>query len=146
MTDHTIVSEASLASQLQAVEISPSVAIAGAKQLADRHLIDVGLSVAHSGEVVSLIEPSELDQGQYDHRTDVFAVSLPGMLVKTELFTHLEALTRAPLTWHKRLICAGVPDWPATAWPSSRPPKCNTPRCLPSHPSPTPGKPRGGCA
>lgn len=121
LTDHTIVSEASLASQLQAVEISPSVAIAGAKQLADRHLIDVGLSVAHSGEVVSLIEPSELDQGQYDHRTDVFAVSLPGMLVKTELFTHLDGFDpRTPhvaqtvdLCWRARLAGHRVAVVPA---------------------------------
>ena len=42
LTDDTMVSQNSLASQLQAVEISPSVAIAGAKQLADRRLIDVG--------------------------------------------------------------------------------------------------------
>lgn len=42
LTDDTAVLQNSLASQLQAVEISPSVAIAGAKELAGRRLIDVG--------------------------------------------------------------------------------------------------------
>lgn len=96
LTGDTVVSETSLAHQLHAVEISPFVAIAGAKQLADRKLINVGLSVAHSGKIVSLMEPNELDQGQYDHRTDVFAVSLPGMLVQTELFNDLNGFD--PLT------------------------------------------------
>src|SRR5690625_3829929 len=72
LTEDTVVAHDALAKQLQAVEVSPSVAIAGAKQLADqRRLVDVGLTVAHSGEVLSMIEPGELDQGQYDHRTDV---------------------------------------------------------------------------
>src|SRR5699024_11837994 len=111
LTDGAVVSPTSLASQLQAVEISPSVAIAGAKQLSDRQLIDVGLSVAHNGEVLSMIEPGELDQGQYDHRTDVFAVSLPGMLIQTELFQSLhgfdqltpDAVQTVDVCWRARL-------------------------------------------
>src|SRR5690625_5676979 len=57
LTEDTVVAHDALAKQLQAVEVSPSVAIAGAKQLADqRHLVDVGLTVAHSGEVLSMID------------------------------------------------------------------------------------------
>src|SRR5699024_2559906 len=55
MTEDTVVSEHALAKQLQAVEISPSVTIAGAKQLMGRQLIDVGLTVAHNGDVLSMI-------------------------------------------------------------------------------------------
>src|SRR5690625_1965521 len=90
ITDDGVVNETTLANQLKAVEISPSVAVAGAKQLSDRHLINVGLTVARNGDVLSMIEPGELDQGQYDHRTDTFAVSLPGMLIKTDVWVDLE--------------------------------------------------------
>ena len=99
--------------------------------------------MAHSGEIVSLIEPSELDQGQYDHRTDVFAVSLPGMLVQTELFRRLngfDPLTpkiaqtvdlcwRARLAGHRVAVVpaaevqhADLPDEPpiADTWEASR--------------------------
>lgn len=112
LTEDTVVAHDALAKQLQAVEVSPSVAIAGAKQLADqRRLVDVGLTVAHSGEVLSMIEPGELDQGQYDHRTDVFAVSLPGMLIQTELFQSLhgfdqltpDAVQTVDVCWRARL-------------------------------------------
>jgi hypothetical protein len=121
LTDDTFVCESSLARQLQAVEISPSVAVAGAKQLANRQLINVGLSVAHSGEIVSLIEPGELDQGQYDHRTDVFAVSLPGMLIQSELFDQLggfdpytpEVAQTVDLCWRARLAGHRVAVVPA---------------------------------
>ncbi|GAA2024937.1 hypothetical protein GCM10009720_00840 [Yaniella flava] len=89
LTDDTVVTDTTLANQLKAVEISPSVAIAGAKQLSDRRLLNVGLTVAHNGDVLSMIEPGELDQGQYDHRTDTFAVSLPGMLVKSDVWDAL---------------------------------------------------------
>lgn len=89
LTDDGVVTAQTLANQLKAVEISPSVAVAGAKQLSDRHLLNVGLTVARNGDVLSLIEPGELDQGQYDHRTDTFAVSLPGMLIKSEVWTDL---------------------------------------------------------
>ncbi|MDN6678671.1 MAG: glycosyltransferase, partial [Yaniella sp.] len=90
ITDDGVVNETTLANQLKAVEISPSVAVAGAKQLSDRHLINVGLTVARNGDVLSMIEPGELDQGQYDHRTDTFAVSLLGMLIKTDVWVDLE--------------------------------------------------------
>ncbi|WP_029514061.1 hypothetical protein [Nesterenkonia sp. F] len=48
-------------------------------------LVDVGLSSARSGEVVPTTEPMELDQGQYDGRDAVGAVSLHGMLVHAPL-------------------------------------------------------------
>lgn len=111
LTEDGLVAETTLTNQLKAVEISPSVAIAGAKHLSDRHLINVGLTVAHNGDVLSMIEPGELDQGQYDHRTDTFAVSLPGMLIKAEVWSAVsgfDPLTPEPvqtvdLCWRARL-------------------------------------------
>lgn len=121
ITEATVVSQTALAEQLKAVEISPSVAIAGAKQLVDRQLIDVGLTVAHNGDVLSMIEPGELDQGQYDHRTDTFAVSLPGMLVRTDVFVALdgfdphtpESVQPVDLCWRARLAGHRVAVVPA---------------------------------
>jgi len=96
LTEDGVVANDALANQLKAVEVSPSVAIAGAKHLSDRHLLNVGLTVAHNGDVLTMIEPGEMDQGQYDHRTDTFAVALPGMLIKSEVWTDLGGLD--PLT------------------------------------------------
>lgn len=74
----------------------PNIQVIGAEQLhlspegaqADR-LVDVGLYSARSGEVLSLTEPKELDQGQYDGRDAVPAVSAHGMLVHAPLFGDL---------------------------------------------------------
>ncbi|WP_253908546.1 glycosyltransferase family 2 protein, partial [Arthrobacter sp. H41] len=69
---------------LAAVERAPSVTVAGAKRVdwEDRKkLEDVGLSVSRWAERLSLIDGDELDQGQHDGRSDVFAVSSSGMLL-----------------------------------------------------------------
>ena len=96
LTEDGVVAHDALANHLKAVEVSPSVAIAGAKHLSARHLLNVGLTVAPNGDVLTMIEPGEMDQGQYDHRTDTFAVALPGMLMKSEVWTDLGGLD--PLT------------------------------------------------
>ncbi|MFC7403072.1 glycosyltransferase [Citricoccus sp. GCM10030269] len=96
------------------VETSPSVTIAGCKQVEldrPRHLLDVGLSVTEAAEPVSLIEPGELDQGQYNARSDTFAVSEPGMLVRSDVWTELggfdpfgpESAAVVDLCWRNRL-------------------------------------------
>lgn len=54
-----------------------------------RRLINVGLAAGHSGEVVALNEPRELDQGQYDGRDQAAGVSAHGMLVQSSLFADL---------------------------------------------------------
>lgn len=121
LTDDSVVTENSLTKQLDAVEVSPSVAIAGAKQLSERRLINVGLTVAHNGDVLSMIEPGELDQGQYDHRTDTFAVSLPGMLMHSQLWTDLggfdvltpDVVSTVDLCWRARLAGHRVAVVPA---------------------------------
>ncbi|WP_147105704.1 hypothetical protein [Nesterenkonia populi] len=69
------------------------VEVVGAKQLhagfSEDRLVDVGLYPAPSGEILSLTEPKELDQGQYDGRDAVPAVSAHGMLVSAGLFGDL---------------------------------------------------------
>ena len=81
-----------LAELLHAVERAPSVTVAGCKQLdwhAERHLIDVGLSTSRWAERLTLIDADELDQGQYDGRTDTFAVNSAGMLVRRDVWEDL---------------------------------------------------------
>ncbi|NUS34850.1 MAG: glycosyltransferase family 2 protein, partial [Pseudarthrobacter sp.] len=81
-----------LAELLGAVERAPSVTVAGCKQLdwhAPRKLIDVGLSTSRWAERLTLIDADELDQGQYDGRTDTFAVNSAGMLVRRDVWEHL---------------------------------------------------------
>jgi GT2 family glycosyltransferase len=81
-----------LAELLTAVERAPSVTVAGCKQLdwqAGRQLIDVGLSTSRWAERLTLIDADELDQGQYDGRTDTFAVNSAGMLVRRDIWEQL---------------------------------------------------------
>ncbi|MCX2747648.1 glycosyltransferase family 2 protein [Arthrobacter sp. MI7-26] len=81
-----------LAELLQAVERAPSVTVAGCKQLAwdaERKLIDAGLSTSRWAERLTLIEADELDQGQYDGRTDTFAVNSAGMLIRRDAWEQL---------------------------------------------------------
>ncbi|MHA7166918.1 glycosyltransferase [Arthrobacter bambusae] len=81
-----------LAELLLAVERAPSVTVAGCKQLAwdaERRLIDAGLSTSRWAERLTLIEADELDQGQYDGRTDTFAVNSAGMLIRRDAWEQL---------------------------------------------------------
>ncbi|RNL58120.1 glycosyltransferase family 2 protein [Arthrobacter oryzae] len=81
-----------LAELLHAVERAPSVTVAGCKQLdwhAERRLIDVGLSISRWAERLTLIDADELDQGQYNGRSDIFAVNSAGMLVRRDVWEKL---------------------------------------------------------
>ena len=81
-----------LAELLRAVERAPSVTVAGCKQLdwhSERRLIDVGLSTSRWAERLTLIDADELDQGQYDGRSDTFAVNSAGMLVRRDVWEDL---------------------------------------------------------
>ncbi|MEC5182225.1 glycosyltransferase [Arthrobacter sp. CG_A4] len=87
-----------LAELLQAVERAPSVTVAGCKQLdwhAERRLIDVGLSTSRWAERLTLIDADELDQGQYDGRSDTFAVNSAGMLVRRDVWEDLSGFDPA---------------------------------------------------
>ncbi|WP_457966339.1 glycosyltransferase family 2 protein [Arthrobacter sp. D1-29] len=87
-----------LAELLGAVERAPSVTVAGCKQLdwhAGRRLIDVGLSTSGWAERLTLIDADELDQGQYNGRSDTFAVNSAGMLVRRDVWEHLQGFDPA---------------------------------------------------
>jgi hypothetical protein len=87
-----------LAELLGAVERAPSVTVAGCKQLDwhnERRLIDVGLSTSRWAERLTLIDADELDQGQYNGRSDTFAVNSAGMLVRRDIWEHLSGFDPA---------------------------------------------------
>ncbi len=77
---------------LLAVERAPSVTAAGTKQVHwdnPRELLDVGLSISRWAERLTLIDVDEHDQGQYDARSDVFAVNSAGMLIRRDVWDAL---------------------------------------------------------
>ncbi|MDK1317356.1 glycosyltransferase family 2 protein [Arthrobacter sp. zg.Y20] len=99
---------------LLAVERAPSVTIAGAKQVHwdnERRLMDVGISVNRWAERLTLIDADELDQGQYDSRSDIFAVNSAGMLIRRDAWDQLGGFDPAlpgsgddiDLCWRNRL-------------------------------------------
>ncbi len=100
---------------LTVVEATESVTIAGCKQLdldSPRRLLDVGLGVNKYAERLTLIEIDEVDQGQYDARTDSFAVTSAGMLIRRDVFEALGGFDPAlpglgddmDLCWRNRLM------------------------------------------
>ena len=80
-----------LAALLAAVEIAPSVAIAGPKLMR----WDDGDTIARYGETVTrlgasiLLVENELDQAQYDSQSDLLAVAAAGMLVRRSVWSAL---------------------------------------------------------
>ena len=99
---------------LLAVERAPSVTIAGAKQVEwdnDRLLVDVGITINRWAERQTLIDADELDQGQYDSRSDIFAVNSAGMLIRRDAWDALDGFDPAlpgsgddiDLCWRNRL-------------------------------------------
>ncbi|NKX53274.1 glycosyltransferase [Arthrobacter mobilis] len=99
---------------LLAVETAPSVTIAGCKQVDWNNpskLVDVGLTVSRGAERLTLIDLDEVDQGQYDGRSDFFAVNSAGMLVRRDAFDRLGGFDPAlpgvgddvDLCWRNRL-------------------------------------------
>lgn len=81
-----------LAELVRTVEDSPSIAVAGAKQVewdAADELISVGASATIDGQRFTGIEDGEIDQGQHDGQEDVYAVGSAGMLIDAVLWDHL---------------------------------------------------------
>ena len=81
----------SLSALLAALEVSPSVAVAGPKQMDwdDVEMIhEFGLSLSPGGRTISLVH-EELDQGQHDQMSDVLAVGGNGMLVRQQVWSAL---------------------------------------------------------
>jgi len=76
---------------LAAVEVAPSVAVAGPKLMAHNDptwITDFGQTMTRFGASISLV-PGELDQAQHDVRDDVLAVAAAGMLVRRSVWQKL---------------------------------------------------------
>jgi GT2 family glycosyltransferase len=82
---------AALEALLGAVEIAPSVAVAGPKLMRwDQPdvIAEYGETMTYYGASIPLVE-GELDQAQHDVRSDVLGVAAGGMLVRRSLWTAL---------------------------------------------------------
>ncbi|WP_152354386.1 hypothetical protein [Brachybacterium subflavum] len=108
LTEDALPGRASLRALVDAAEASPTAALIGSKRLrpaasggddgtstsrptADDAdvLVDVGVTLTHSGRIVTGVEPGEIDQGQSDWRHDVLGVALPGLLVRESTLARL---------------------------------------------------------
>ncbi|MDO8108571.1 glycosyltransferase [Isoptericola sp. b441] len=81
-----------LAALLRAVELAPSVAVAGCKQVdwyTPELLVEVGVSTSRFGRRMTGLDEAEVDQGQHDGREDVLAVGLAGALVRRDAWDEL---------------------------------------------------------
>ncbi len=77
---------------LEATERATTATVVGCKQLDwdnRRRLVDVGLWANTRFERFTLVGLDEQDQGQYDNKSDVFAVNTAGMLVRRDIFDKL---------------------------------------------------------
>ncbi|EYR64788.1 glycosyl transferase family 2, partial [Actinotalea ferrariae CF5-4] len=81
-----------LAALLHAVELAPSVAVAGCKQrtwAGSPCVLEVGVWTSRFGRRMTGLDGPELDQGQHDAREDVLAVGLAGALVRRDVWDGL---------------------------------------------------------
>ncbi|MFN8077196.1 MAG: hypothetical protein U0Q15_17495 [Kineosporiaceae bacterium] len=98
LTDTGAPSATALESLLAEVETSPSVSVAGCASVAwddDQQLLDVGTCATRGGARIRGVDLREVPQGQYDERRDVYAVPLPGMLVRRSTYEALEGFDPA---------------------------------------------------
>lgn len=127
LTEQSAPGGEALARQLATVAASPTTAVVGPKRLrlqdeaadhpdpgsrtADHAdvLVDVGLTLTHSGGIVTGVQPGEIDQGQADWRQDVLAVGLPGMLVRESTLRDVGGLDAdLPAPWAEIDLCHRV--------------------------------------
>jgi GT2 family glycosyltransferase len=81
-----------LAELVRAVEMAPSVAIAGVKQRTwtdPPRLLEVGVRTSRSGRRMTGMDDAEVDQGQHDGRDDVLGVGIAGALVRRDVWDAL---------------------------------------------------------
>ena len=90
--DDSAPSREALTELLQAVDDRPHVAMAGPKLRGwydQKHLLEVGVSIASNGARWTGLEYREQDQGQRDSISDVLSVSSAGALIRREVFEEL---------------------------------------------------------
>ena len=84
-----------LAALLGGARSSRTAGIVGPKLLDwddPRRLVEMGQQVTRAGRRIDSPAHGEPDQGQYDERTDVLAVALPGMIVRDDVLAELQGL------------------------------------------------------
>lgn len=94
--DDSAPAENALAELVRTIELAPSVAAVGPKQLvwgSEKRIAQLGLTTTPTGQVVSPFA-GELDQSQHDETDDVLAIGTAGMLVNRELYLAAGALDR----------------------------------------------------
>ena len=141
---------------LGAIEVAPSVAIAGPKlkDIADGStIVSLGESVTPFGATVHLVE-NELDQGQHDTVSDVLGVAPAGMLVRHTVWEELggfdtafgsadDALdfcTRARLAGHRVTVVPAATVLTAGSGIAG-PSRSNRPAATPQASAPVAGSP-----
>lgn len=113
-----------LARLVDAVARSTSVGVAGPKIVEwgdPRRLVSMGHLVTRAGRPLDAPVPGEPDQGQYDGRTDVLAVSTNGLFVRRDVYDDLGGLDpsfgdgadldfgwRAQLSGHRVVVVPGA--------------------------------------
>ncbi|NGO48530.1 glycosyltransferase family 2 protein [Streptomyces ureilyticus] len=78
-------------------ELGKDVAIIGPKLRGwydRRQLLEVGVTIAHSGRRWTGLDRREQDQGQHDHVRPVLSVSTAGMLIRRDVFEQLGGFDR----------------------------------------------------
>src|SRR6478752_8468465 len=145
--DDTVPEPTALARLLQEGLRSPSVGIAGPKIVAwddPRRLVELGIQITRTGRRLGRPARGEADQGQYDHRTDVLAVSTAGMLVRRSAYddiggfdpafvehgADLDLGWRAQLAGHRVIVVPGAVVRDASASLEGRRPGAPAPREL----------------
>ena len=96
--DDTVPRANALAQLLQAGLRSKSVGVAGPKIVSwedPRRLVEMGLQITRTGRRLASPARGEADQGQYDNRADVLAVSTSGMLVRRSVWDDVGGFDRA---------------------------------------------------
>ncbi|GAA2455446.1 glycosyltransferase family 2 protein [Streptomyces macrosporus] len=86
-----------LAELLRVADSSRSAAVVGPKLRSwynRRQLLEVGVSIAHSGRRWTGLDRREQDQGQYDQVRQVLSVSTAGMLIRRDVFEELGGFDR----------------------------------------------------
>lgn len=83
-----------LAELLRTVEVSPSVAMVGPKQVNwenPRIIAQMGISLTPLGNPINPYS-SEFDQGQHDSIDDVFAIGTAGALIRSSIYAELDGI------------------------------------------------------
>ncbi|HWS56913.1 MAG TPA: glycosyltransferase, partial [Actinotalea sp.] len=123
--DDSAPAPAALAELLRAVEVAPSVAVAGVKQVSwtdPVRVLEVGMTTSRFGRRMTGLDEPEVDQGQHDGREDVLGVGLAGALVRRDVWDllggpdpalgpygdGLDVSRRARLAGHRVVVVPGA--------------------------------------